>query len=82
MLLSKSLPWGADIILKIREWNGQGSQGLNPAVSGMDRKQEAWVRIRQMPHRENGLIYQIGWHLDVFSSWKQVLVTLIKKNWK
>lgn len=41
MLVSKSLPWGPDSILKIREWNGRGSQGLNPAVSGMDRKQEA-----------------------------------------
>lgn len=55
-----------DTIFKIREWNGHGSRGLNPATSWMDRKQEVWVSIPKMPHSQNALTRQIGWRLYIF----------------
>ena len=56
--------------LEIRKWNGRGSQGLNPAASWMDRKQEVWVSIPQMPHSSIAPTHaKTGWGLHIF--WKK-----------
>ena len=70
--------------LEIRKWNGRGSQGLNPAASWMDRKQEVWVSIPQMPHSLIAPTHaKTGWGLHIF--WKKkkyIYIVLVFGGWE